>query len=191
MSVFSENTLQIDKLKLQIRQHHHLKRLYLKPRYSFLSPPKEVKKVPIPNNITATKKEAIDRLQENSCLTRGCIIANTIMAVPIFKTVFPSSLRPLIGFIKKFKHNRRWKTMATLFEVAEEISRKTGVKTEEAFTVLNALGSSAIAVMKEKGNRLHIPNLGTFKIEKLPRKRKPTLTFIPSTVIRKQTVLEA
>jgi len=81
--------------------------------------------------------------------------------------------------------------MATLIEVATEISKRTGIKTEEVFTVLNQLGDSAVEVMKQKGNRLHIPKLGTFKIEKLPRKRKPTLTFIPSTVVRKYNLQEA
>ena len=81
--------------------------------------------------------------------------------------------------------------MATLFEVAEEISRKTGVKTEEALTVLNALGDSAVAVMRRNGNRLHIPKLGTFKIEKPGNgKRKLDLTFSPSIGIRKYKLQE-
>ena len=107
MSVYSENASQKNKSRLQTEQHHHLRRLYLELHCSSLFPPREVKKVPIANNIRATTKEATETAQENSCLTRGCMIANTIIAVPIFKTVLPSSLRPFTGFINTPKNLKR------------------------------------------------------------------------------------
>lgn len=101
MSVFSVSALQRSTLEQQIEQHHPQGIIHLKPHYSSLLLPREDRKVPTANNIADTTKEAIERLQENSCLTKGCITAKTTIAVPMFKTVLPSSLRPLNQFIRE------------------------------------------------------------------------------------------
>ena len=83
--------------------------------------------------------------------------------------------------------------MATLFELSEEISKKTGVETEKVKDVLYALGDGIIAAMKRDGlseYRIHIPYLGIFKIEKLPKKRKPQLVFYPSKAFEKYKIQE-
>ncbi len=99
MNVFFVNVLLLSTLKYQIRQQHHLKKLYSMFQDSSLFPPSDDKKVPTANNIEDTIKETIENSHENSFFTKGCIIANIIIAVPIFNTVFPSSFKPLSQFI--------------------------------------------------------------------------------------------
>ena len=77
--------------------------------------------------------------------------------------------------------------MATLFELAQEISKKTGVKVEDVKAVLYALGDGVIEAMKKdpfSDYRLQIPKFGVFKIEKLPSKRKAQLVFYPAPAIQ-------
>lgn len=80
--------------------------------------------------------------------------------------------------------------MATMHDLAVEISKRTGIDTDTVKQVLRELGDSALEVMKKHENRLHIPQLGVFEIEKLPRKRKPTLIFKPSIAVRKYKLQE-
>lgn len=107
-----EEKLQTNTSKEKRQQPQDLKTKHLKFHYSFLlSPFKEFKKAPTANNIAATTKEAIESPHENSCLTIGCIMAKIIIAVPIFKTVFPSSFRPLNQSIKEIiqQGGKRWR----------------------------------------------------------------------------------
>ena len=99
-------------------------------------------------------------------------------------------IRARTSFIKKFYHKGGQGKMAIMHDLAVEISKRTGIDTDTVKQVLRELGDSALEVMKKSENRLHIPQLGVFEIEKLPRKRKPTLIFKPSLAVSKYKLQE-
>jgi len=99
MFSFEEKILYQTAIK-QIKLQSHRLIKHLKPQDSSFSSSKEVNTKPITNNISETMADAKDKLKSIFPFTTGCIIANTIIAIPKFIKPFPSSLKPFDHFIQ-------------------------------------------------------------------------------------------
>ena len=93
--VFSAKSQQRNKKQAQKGLQQDLKTIYLKLQGSLLSPFREVKNTPIPNNITETSKDAMEISQLNLPLINGWTTAKIITATPKLINPLPSSRIPL------------------------------------------------------------------------------------------------
>jgi len=76
--------------------------------------------------------------------------------------------------------------MATLYEVAKEIEKETGIDHHTIMVVLKSLGNAVVKAMQEDRfeKRVQIPGLGILKIEKESRKKHPSVIYYPSPAIK-------
>ncbi len=76
--------------------------------------------------------------------------------------------------------------MATMYEVAKEIEKETGVNVQTVMTVLKALGDAVLKTIESdpyQEARVHIPGFGVLKIEKEKRKKYPSMMYYPAPLI--------